>query len=83
MRGVRVERLDHLGIVAGICREIGPAAGERGHDAQRRMRGKTIRLGWSGLTAAQACFTPRLPQEGIRKEMLVRKSVGCPTASTA
>jgi Domain of unknown function (DUF4277) len=26
MRGVRVERLDHLGIVAGICREIGLAA---------------------------------------------------------
>src|SRR5712692_1012996 len=25
MRGVRVERLDHLGIVAGICREIGLA----------------------------------------------------------
>jgi transposase len=26
MRGMRVERLDHLGIVAGICREIGLAA---------------------------------------------------------
>ena len=26
MRGVRVERLDHLGIVAGICREIGLGA---------------------------------------------------------
>jgi transposase len=26
MQGVRVERLDHLGIVAGICREIGLAA---------------------------------------------------------
>src|SRR5262249_52238274 len=25
MTGVRVERLDHLGIVAGICREIGLA----------------------------------------------------------
>ncbi len=25
MRGMRVERLDHLGIVAGICREIGLA----------------------------------------------------------
>src|SRR5215467_1355339 len=25
MKGVRVERLDHLGIVAGICREIGLA----------------------------------------------------------
>ncbi|HEY1391662.1 MAG TPA: DUF4277 domain-containing protein [Ktedonobacterales bacterium] len=25
MEGVRVERLDHLGIVAGICREIGLA----------------------------------------------------------
>ncbi len=25
MRGVRVERLDHLGIVAGVCREIGLA----------------------------------------------------------
>ena len=25
MQGVRVERLDHLGIVAGICREIGLA----------------------------------------------------------
>lgn len=25
-RGVRVERLDHLGIVAGICHEIGLAA---------------------------------------------------------
>jgi len=25
MHGVRVERLDHLGIVAGICREIGLA----------------------------------------------------------
>jgi len=25
-RGVRVERLDHLGIVAGICQEIGLAA---------------------------------------------------------
>ncbi|HEV8194381.1 MAG TPA: IS1634 family transposase [Ktedonobacterales bacterium] len=25
MRGIRVERLDHLGIVAGICREIGLA----------------------------------------------------------
>jgi hypothetical protein len=24
--GMRVERLDHLGIVAGICREIGLAA---------------------------------------------------------
>jgi hypothetical protein len=23
MKDVRVERLDHLGIVAGICREIG------------------------------------------------------------
>lgn len=23
MRGMRVERLEHLGIVAGICREIG------------------------------------------------------------
>ena len=43
MRSMRVERLDHLGIVAGICREIGlaeyldsagrteSAAGERGH----------------------------------------------------
>lgn len=26
MRGVTVERLDHLGIVAGVCREIGLAA---------------------------------------------------------
>src|SRR5262245_63558886 len=26
MPGVRVERLDHLGIVAGMCREIGLAA---------------------------------------------------------
>jgi transposase len=26
MRGVRVERLDHLGIVAGVCQEIGLAA---------------------------------------------------------
>jgi transposase len=26
MQGVRIERLDHLGIVAGICREIGLAA---------------------------------------------------------
>src|SRR5215510_10710926 len=25
MKGVRVERLDHLGIVAGMCREIGLA----------------------------------------------------------
>ena len=26
MRGLRVERLDHLGIVAGVCQEIGLAA---------------------------------------------------------
>jgi hypothetical protein len=26
MAGMRVERLDHLGIVAGVCREIGLAA---------------------------------------------------------
>src|SRR5215469_16953194 len=26
MKGVRVERLDHLGIVAGVCEEIGLAA---------------------------------------------------------
>jgi hypothetical protein len=26
MAGVRVERLDHLGIVAGVCQEIGLAA---------------------------------------------------------
>jgi hypothetical protein len=25
MPGVRVERLDHLGMVAGVCREIGLA----------------------------------------------------------
>ena len=26
MRGLRVERLDHLGIVAGVCHEIGLVA---------------------------------------------------------
>jgi hypothetical protein len=26
MSGVRVERLDHLGLVAGVCQEIGLAA---------------------------------------------------------
>jgi hypothetical protein len=26
MAGMRVERLDHLGIVAGVCQEIGLAA---------------------------------------------------------
>ncbi len=37
MKGVRVERLDHLGIVAGVCEEIGLAtyldavAGATGH----------------------------------------------------
>lgn len=26
MRGLRVERLDHLGVVAGVCQELGLAA---------------------------------------------------------
>jgi hypothetical protein len=29
MRGLRVERLDHLGIVAGVCQEIGLTAYEK------------------------------------------------------
>ncbi len=36
MQGVRVDRLDHLGIVAGICHEIGLAASL---DARARRRG--------------------------------------------
>jgi hypothetical protein len=41
MQGVRVERLDHLGIVAGICREIGLAAyGDALGDRRERRRAR-------------------------------------------
>ena len=36
--GYRVERLDHLGIVAGVCREIGLAGGWTGR-MPRAMNG--------------------------------------------
>jgi hypothetical protein len=57
MAGIRVQQLDHLGIVAGVCQEIGMAAyvdelggpsrasGERGHGD----RGDDSE--WTGLCA--------------------------------
>jgi hypothetical protein len=38
MRGMRVERLDHLGIVAEVCREIGVAEWLNAQDTRSRQK---------------------------------------------
>ena len=66
MRGIRSERLDHLGIVAGVCQEIGLAAyldAEAGPTEQQVRAGTaTVAMILNGLGIQQSPPVSRAPR---------------------